>query len=363
MTVLNSRKKVVAVWFFCTTVFAAAVGVTVWYASHLQNKSQAQAENTSEETNASLPPALPDDVESLSVLLLGYGGAGHQGGYLTDVIQVVHVDFSRQKTHLISLPRDLFVPLPNGTAAKINTAFTLGKSSNRLESGAVVAQRMVEQVLGIPIDNVIAVDFDGFERTIGGWVGGIEVSVSETLDDPWYPIKGRELDPCSKTPEEVATLSRQYTGFELERQFECRYERVFFPAGTHRMQGGEALKFVRSRHGSTAGDFSRSKRQHEVLEAILQKMITLKALESAPEFFAEAKKHVYTDFVLADIEKLTPLLRVGLNFEHQSIVLGTDTVFTTAKSSTGQFILQPKAGPANWGQVHQHLKELLEKND
>ena len=64
------------------------------------------------------------DLDTVSFLLLGYGGAGHDGGYLTDVIQLVHVDFKQNKIFIISIPRDLWLKLPNGKEAKINAAFT-----------------------------------------------------------------------------------------------------------------------------------------------------------------------------------------------------------------------------------------------
>jgi anionic cell wall polymer biosynthesis LytR-Cps2A-Psr (LCP) family protein len=357
---LNSRKKIIVLWACVTSLFAVAVGVTVWQLSQRQQFEQVAVVPELTEGEFVIPTALPNDATSLTVLLLGYGGDGHQGGYLTDVLQVVRVDFEKKEVALISLPRDLFVTLPNGIQAKINAAFTLGKDpTQRVASGAEVAKRMAEQVLGIPVDNVIAVDFVNFQRTVGGWLGGIEVVAGETLDDAWYPVRGLELETCGKTPEEVAQVSSQYSGFELEKQFPCRYERVYFAQGTHSMQGGEALQFVRSRHGSTAGDFSRSRRQHEVLAGIAKKIVSLKALSSAPEYFAKAQQLVFTDFTLADVEKLAPALKTGISFPQKSIVLSTENVFVTGKNSTGQFILQPKAGGQNWTQVHEYLSAQL----
>ena len=132
----------------------------------------------------------------MTVVLLGYGGAGHQGGFLTDVIQIMHIDFDKAKINLISVPRDLWVKLPNDKQAKINTAFTLGVDPNKpVASGGQVAKQMAANVTGIPIDYFIAIDFVGFKRLIGEEINGIVVNVPETLDDSWYPIKGEELNP------------------------------------------------------------------------------------------------------------------------------------------------------------------------
>jgi LCP family protein required for cell wall assembly len=359
-----TRKQGVLLYAIVTAVFLLAVGTTVWFStSQRMSQENGVVQATSDQVLGELdiPAALPDDVDTLSVLLLGYGGPGHQGGYLTDTLQVVQIDFSRNQVALISIPRDLFVRLPNGRSAKINAAFTLGDDPERpVKSGGLVAKRMVEQVIGLPIDHFVAVDFVGFERTIGGWLGGIEVEVQETLDDQWYPVRGLEQESCGKSDEEIAALTARLSGFELERQFPCRYEHIVFTPGKHAMQGGDALKYVRSRHGSAGGDFSRSRRQHEVLAAIRSKVFSLNALDSAPEFFAQAQEEVVTDIELTDVEKLAPLLRTGFSFSQKTIVLSSENVLQHARSSSGQSILQPKLGQDAWGEVHQYVVTSLE---
>lgn len=302
----------------------------------------------------------PQDLKTLNVLLLGYGGAGHDGGYLTDVIQIVHVDYQKQKVVLISIPRDLWVQLPNGVAAKINEAYTLGLDPNQqTEEGDLIAKTMASAVTGMEINYYIAVDFVGFKRIVGEELDSITVEVPETLEDPWYPIKGKEQDPCGMTPEEVAEISEKYSGFELEKQFECRYEHLLYQKGTVQMEGGDALKYVRSRHGSAAGDFSRSQRQQAVLQAIKAKLLSLDALSKAPQFFKAMQKHVATDIDLNVVEYIVPTLTNINDFTVESVVLSTDNVFTNSKSATGQFIVVPKNGDNNWDQVHQYVQEQL----
>ena len=291
---------------------------------------------------------------TLTVLLLGYGGAGHQGGFLSDVIQVVHLDFANKKTALISIPRDLWVALPGGTENKINAAYNMDRQNN--DEKSTISKNMVNTVVGLPIDYYIAVDFVGFQRIIGQELGGIDVEVSESLDDPWYPIKGEELNTCDKTAEEVAQLSSEYSGFELERQFECRYERIYFPTGTVHMEGGDALKFVRSRHGSAGGDFSRSKRQHEVLQAIKEKFFSLEGVDNIPGVFKEFADHTQTDLNAEVAEYLLPLLKSTKNHEVTNITLSTENVFVNGKSSQGAYIVQPKS---SWQSVHEYIYNLI----
>lgn len=302
----------------------------------------------------------PEDLSKLGVLILGYGGAGHQGGFLTDVIQLVYFDFNKTTIDLISVPRDLWVTLPNGKQSKINAAFTLGEDPNqKVDSGAQVAKQMMSIVTGLDINYYIAVDFVGFERLIGEKLKGIDVDVPETLDDPWYPIKGEELNPCGYSPEEITQMSDQYSGFELEKQFECRYKHLHFEKGINRMQGGDALGYVRSRHGSTAGDFSRSLRQHALLKALRDKVFSLDGIAKAPAFYDLVKNNVSTDLDLEIIKYLAPALSQAQNFQTKSIVLSTDNVFQNGKSSSGQFILLPKDGMNNWDQVHNYLQSQL----
>jgi len=290
------------------------------------------------------------NTDSLGILLLGYGGPGHSGGFLTDTIQVIHIDFANQSVSLISIPRDLWVTIADGTAGKINEAFSHGMSAKNFGSqpGVDTAKQMAAQVTGIPIDYFVGIDFVGLQRAIGEKLKGVEVVVSETLDDPWYPIRGEELNTCGMSPEEVADVSAKLSGFELEKQFPCRYERVYFPAGTHTMEGGDALAFVRSRHGSSAGDFSRSKRQHELLQAIVKKMLTLDAIADTTAFFASFDKIITTDITANVVGEFSPQLLSAAKLPRKTIVLGTENVLTTSRSITGQFILVPKTGASDW---------------
>ncbi len=301
-----------------------------------------------------------EEKKSLGILLLGYGGPGHQGGMLTDVIQLLYFDFEKTTVSMISIPRDLWVELPNGKQGKMNKAFTMGDDSQKLiNSGGQVSKEMAELIIALPVDYFFALDFVGFQRLIGEVLKGIDVKVVNTLDDPWYPIKGEELNPCGYSPEEIAELTNKSSGFELEKQFECRYEHVYFKPGVVEMHGGDALKFVRSRHGSSAGDFSRSQRQQAVLVGVLKKLLSLDGLKKAPEFFKQASYTFSTDFDLEIIEHLLPAFENIGKFEQKSIILSTENVFVSSKSSSGQFILIPKAGVNNWKEVHQFLQNKL----
>ncbi len=349
----NNLRLVIAI---ALGIMAVSAVSTYLYAARVQtgarisNPANAKYLQLQDRVQPAIQP--PEDLKTLNVLLLGYGGAGHQGGYLTDVIQVAHFDFETGLIKLISIPRDLWVSLPNGKQAKINQAFTLGENPDQfVESGAQAAKKMAQVVTGLPLDYYVAVDFVGFQRFIGEDLGGIEVDVPETLEDPWYPIRGEELNPCGLTPEEVAAVTAKYSGFELEKQFECRYEQLYFKKGLNHMEGGDALKYVRSRHGSAAGDFSRSQRQQAVLAGIRDKLLKLENLDEIPTFFQTVSDNLTTDLDLELVKYLTPALQQAGQYELESIIISTDNVLKTGKSTDGQFILLPKQGLDQWDEV------------
>jgi anionic cell wall polymer biosynthesis LytR-Cps2A-Psr (LCP) family protein len=242
---------------------------------------------------------------------------------------------------LISIPRDLYIN-ELGVSGKINTAYT--------KSGEVLKQT-VSRVTGLPISNYLAIDFVGFQRAIHH-IGGIEVEVTEELDDPWYPIMGEELNPCDYTPEEIAEMTNTMSGFELEKQFECRYEHLHVEPGLVSMEGGEALKFVRSRHSSS--DFSRSKRAQQVITGIVNKLIILDTQDDISGFFEEISEHIRTDIDVELLTQLTPLLKSIPQLTITTVNLSTENVLNTAGAN-----LIPKAGEGSWHELHDYIEQQL----
>lgn len=357
--IFERHRKAVIALLSLAVITITATSVYVFYSSTAADGEEAMPEVLAAVAKQVEPP---EDLNTLTVLLLGYGGPGHQGGYLSDVIQLVHLDFEKETIAMISIPRDLWVQLPNNSAAKINQAFTMGKDkSDLVGSGGQVAKEMATIVTGLSVDYFIAVDFVGFQRAIGQNLKGIEVDVPEALNDPWYPIKGEELNTCGLSAEEVASLTAQYSGFELERKFPCRYETVNIPTGKVSMQGGEALKYVRSRHGSAGGDFSRSQRQHALLKGLRDRLFSLDALADAPAFFKIVSSNVTTDLSLDAVEYIAPALTMLDKPAMEGIVISTDNVLSSSRSSSGQSILIPKAGHNNWSQIHSYIQGELNK--
>ena len=305
-----------------------------------------------------LPQQL-EDLTTLNILLLGFGGPGHEGGYLTDVIQLAHFDFKNHLLALISIPRDLWVTLPSGASNKANGTF-LTDSKNQTDGKIFKAdstQSMVSVITGLPVDYFIAIDFVGFQRLIGKELGNIKVEVSETLSDPWYPVRGLELETCGLTPDEVAQLTAKFSGFELEKHFPCRYEHIRFDKGVVSMEGGDALAFVRSRHSSS--DFDRSARQQAVITALKNRLLSLDLVDNLPDLFKKISRHVHTDLDLNILDYLAPALETVGDFKVININLSTDNVLSSSTANSGAFILVPKTGTNDWEAIHQYIDQQI----
>jgi anionic cell wall polymer biosynthesis LytR-Cps2A-Psr (LCP) family protein len=310
------------------------------------------------------------NAKHVGFLLLGYGGAGHQGGFLSDVILVAYFDVEKQKLALIHIPRDIWVNITVGDTTiptKINGALALGTKSGNYPTkdlptdsvlrGSYLSKIAVKEVTGLDIDFVISVDFSSFQKAIDS-IKGVDVHVGTAFEDSWYPVKGRELELCGHSPEDVTAMSATMSGFNLEKQFPCRYEHLIFNKGTNHMDGEIALKFVRSRHSSS--DFARGERQTELLLAVKDKLFTLKALDRIPEFFTSLSKFVKTDLSIETITDFSPVLLKLADFQVERIGLNTTNVLTLSTSQSGASILKPKSGD-NWTDAHKHIQNQLNK--
>ncbi|HPS40465.1 MAG TPA: LCP family protein [Candidatus Woesebacteria bacterium] len=299
-----------------------------------------------------------EDRTTLNVLLAGYGGAGHEGGFLSDIIQIAHFDFPKKQLTFISIPRDLYLSAKDGKNYKVNALMSVGMSQGGgVSAGLELMQKSLSQITGLPIKYFIGIDFVGFQRTIGYELGSIEVNVAQVLDDPWYPIEGAQLDPCGFSPEEIASMTATYSGFELESKFTCRYKHLVYPPGKVKMEGADALAYVRSRHSSS--DYDRSRRQVEVLTAIRDKLFKLEVLKDVPKYYEAFSQHVTTNLDLASVQYLVPLLINVDEFTIKSINLSPDNVLQNGKSSEGAFIVIPKAGMNDWTQLQALIKSQI----
>ena len=362
---LEKKQKVIIYSVFSAIIILLLSVSTVasyrYFAKQKTTSSAQSSENLidfDQEINLDVNNVQEEDKKTLNVLIAGYGGAGHQGGYLTDAIQVAHFDFEKNELSFISIPRDLYLINKNQKGYKVNTLMSAGMNNGGgIKAGLELMQISISQIINLPIKYFIGIDFVSFKRVIGYELDSIEVDVAQTLEDAWYPIEGAQLDPCGYSAEEIANLTTTYSGFELESKFACRYEHLLYKQGKVIMEGHDALAYVRSRHSSS--DYDRSRRQVEVLTAIRDKLFTLEALKKIPKFYEAFSKHVTTNLDLESAKYLAPLLVNTNEFAVKTINLTPENVLQSSKSNEGSFIVIPKAGMNDWLQVQTFIKEQI----
>lgn len=163
-----------------------------------------------------------------------------------DVIIVAHLNERDSTAALLSLPRDLWVPIA-GTEreARINSAFAIGGASTLIET--------IEANFDIPINHYVNVDFAGFKGVVEA-VGSVDI---------WFAEPARDWNP---------TYNRSQTGFLIDSP------------GCHALGGDLALAYVRSRYyqtqaadgtwvSDTRGDLGRIRRQQDFLQRLGQKAV------------------------------------------------------------------------------------------
>ena len=257
--------------------------------------------------------------DRVNILLLGIGGPGHDGPYLTDTIMIASVKPSTNQVALISIPRDLLVNMPGFGPHKINAANAFGESKTP-GAGAAYATQVIEETFGTHIPYYVRVDFQAFERIIDT-VGGVTVDVERTFVDTSYPLD------------------------------ELKYQTVSFTKGTQTLNGKNALIYSRSRHGNNneGSDFARAKRQQKILVAVKEKILSAETLMNPVrinEITDTLSTHVNTNIEFADLVRL---LKIAKGFQGEQI---KNMVFDTSEGNfleeghtlDGAFILQPKSG-------------------
>jgi LCP family protein required for cell wall assembly len=162
-----------------------------------------------------------------TILLMGVDRRPRERASRADALMLLRIDPGSGTIAALSLPRDLYVPIPGRGSQKINNAYLYG--------GMALQKQTVANFLGVRIDYAVAANFSGFAALVDA-IGGITVNVPRRLIDNAYPT------------ENYGTV------------------RVRFEPGVQRMNGARALIYARTRHPDS--DFGRIGRQQQVVAAM-----------------------------------------------------------------------------------------------
>jgi len=280
-----------------------------------------------------------ENEDRINILLLGMGGKNHDGGLLTDTIILASLKPSTQEGVLLSLPRDMAVPTQNGNWQKVNSINAYAES--RKENGSQVLADNLSNLLEVPINYYVRVDFDGFVKMIDD-IGGIDIEVDNTLDDYQYPIRGEEDNPS----------------------YNARYEHLHIDKGWQHMDGTLALKYVRSRHGinGEGSDFARSRRQQKVISAVKEKLLKSENLLKPgmiARVIADLNQNISTNLGVWEIARLWNLFKDINQDKIVNKVLddGPTNYLSATIGVDGAYLLVPKTG--NFSAIRAFVQTLM----
>lgn len=252
---------------------------------------------------------LPDAV---TFLLLGSDTRGGTS-FRTDTILIGIVRPKDGTVSLISIPRDLWVNIPWVGENRINTAYQYGELYGYPGGGPGLLKETIKTNLGIVIDFVTMIDFDGFRKVVNS-IGGIDVPVFCAYTD-W-----RLIDPS------------------YDPEWEANWHLYTAGPGVVHMDGDLALWYARSRQMSN--DFDRGRRQQEVIRAIFQQVGKMGYLSKLPDLYRDLSSSFITDVSLIDLLKLAPIAVKMSNADIRSYYIAGEYV-TDIITYSGAYVLLP----------------------
>lgn len=204
----------------------------------------------------------------------------------SDTMMLITIDPVTLQAGMLSIPRDLWVEIPGFTYNRINTAYMLGEAYNLPGGGPALAQKTVENLLGVPITYYAVIDFHTFERLIDE-IGGIDVLVKERV--------------------KIAPIGGISSWLE---------------AKPYHLGGAEALAYARVRKNA-GGDFGRAERQQQVILAVMDRVVGFDIFPGlvarSPALYQELAAGIRTNL---NLEQIISLAWLALKVPKENIQSG-----------------------------------------
>ncbi|MCC3765964.1 LCP family protein [Glycomyces sp. TRM65418] len=201
--------------------------------------------------------ALPEDDrpeklnEALNILVIGSDARedSAEGEARSDTTIIMHVNEGGTEAYGVSIPRDLYVHIPEfdeaqyypeytGTNTKFNAAYAWG--------GVPLTVLTLEHLTGVRIDHVVEIDFAGLVEVVDA-LGGVKMDIEAATAPEYYDETG------------VTSIHGDH---------------YFFPKGENLLTGEQALDYVRQRYQWNEGDFARMRHQQQLIRAIMDSALS-----------------------------------------------------------------------------------------
>lgn len=280
----------------------------------------------------------------VNILILGKGGAGHEGPDLTDTLIVASIDPINKEAGLLSLPRDFYVKVPNFGSMRINEVYANAKSAalrgkrtgdqaaKAEKAGLDAVQKVVGDTIGIPIHYHAIIDFEGFRKAIDT-VGGVDINVPEDL--AVYEVMWID--------------GRNYT--------------LNVKAGQQHFDGLRALAFSRSRKTSPRGDFDRNERQQLVILALRSKVLSAGTFSNPlriNRLMDDFGNHVQTNLSIDEVRRLYDITKdIGGDKVQSLSLVDPPHVLLKPANMGGASVQVPKAGTYDYREIQSFVRNAL----
>ncbi|MGN9812331.1 LCP family protein [Micromonospora sp. BQ11] len=277
-------------------VLALLGGIGAWFYARGLNDDLARTDPFSEITGGRPAKAVDG---ALNILMVGTDSrdpdapVNEKSQWRADTIIVMHIPSNHQEAYLVSIPRDLYVPIPESASAecgssrrgKVNAAFAFG--------GLPLAVRTVECFSDVRMDHVMAIDFAGFKQVTDA-LGGVDLKVERTITSIHKPYRT-------------------------------------FTKGVNHMDGAEALDWIRQRKQFPNGDFDRMRHQQEFLRALMDKAASTGTLTNPKKLNAFLKSVT----AAVTVDEGFSLVDMALQFRN---LRGENLTFVTSPHNGSQTI-------------------------
>ena len=289
-----------------------------------------------------------EDRGRVNILLAGNSADdyGHAGADLTDSILILSVDTKNNTATMLSVPRDLWVQIPDQGHAKINYAYVAGQQNKFSESGFPNGgmgelEKIINTDFGLPIDYYALVNYNALRQAVDA-VGGIDIVVQS-------PDKRGLYDP--------------------NIDYSTHGPLVKLSNGPHHLNGEQALDLARARgdsdysYGFPQSDFNRTEHQRQMLVALKSKTVSAGVLANPAKLSSLADAiggNVKTDMNLSEVRRLYDLIKpidpnsiasLGLNDA------GGKNLLSSYQSPDGQSALVPAAGIDEFSDIQRFIKQ------
>lgn len=279
----------------------------------------------------------------VNILLAGNSAddPGHGGAQLTDSIILVSINTRNKTAFLLSIPRDLYVQIPDNGYSKINAAYVYGEQQKFSEAGYPgggmgLLSKVVSTKLDVPIDYYALINYTAFKDAVNA-VGGITI----TLNSP---------DPRG--------VYDPYANLKLGN-------------GTISLSGQQALNLARARgdgpgsYGIWQGDFDRALHQRQMLIALRAKATSAGVIANPVKIgnlFDAAGNNIKTDLSLGNMRRLNTITKDIPDSKIKSASLNSAdgvNLLRSYRTTNGQSALVPAAGLNDYTAIQAYVVKLI----